>query len=149
MAGFNVFAADSDAEAELLASSQQQAFVALRTGNPRQLPPPVAGYRESLGAAGRARSSIMCCNARRSAARATVARGIAAFVERTGADELMIASAIYDHDARKRSLAITAGGDGERCGMLAVREAQLAAGSRSRTSSPPRSSLSSRLTVPS
>nr|MDQ2879449.1 LLM class flavin-dependent oxidoreductase [Pseudomonadota bacterium] len=48
MAGFNVFAADDDAEAELLASSQQQAFVALRTGNPRQMPPPVAGYRESL-----------------------------------------------------------------------------------------------------
>ncbi len=35
MAGFNVFAADSDAEGELIASSQQQAFVALRTGHPR------------------------------------------------------------------------------------------------------------------
>ncbi|MFV1062032.1 LLM class flavin-dependent oxidoreductase, partial [Klebsiella pneumoniae] len=31
MAGFNVFAADTDAQAELLASSMQQAFVALRT----------------------------------------------------------------------------------------------------------------------
>src|SRR3546814_5998336 len=31
MAGLNVFAADSDAEGELIASSQQQAFVALRT----------------------------------------------------------------------------------------------------------------------
>ena len=48
MAGFNVFAADTDAEAELLASSQQQSFVALRTGQPTQLPPPVAGYRDSL-----------------------------------------------------------------------------------------------------
>ena len=35
MAGFNVFAAHTDEEAEFLASSQQQAFVALRTGNPR------------------------------------------------------------------------------------------------------------------
>jgi luciferase family oxidoreductase group 1 len=107
MAGFNVFAAESDAEAELLASSQQQAFVALRTGNPRQLPPPVAGYRESLGAQGaRILDHVLECSAVGSAA--TVARGIAAFVARTGVDEVIVASAIYDHEARKRSLAITA-----------------------------------------
>jgi len=107
MAGFNVFAADSDAEAELLASSQQQAFVALRTGNPRQLPPPMAGYRESLGPQGaRILDHVLECSAVGSAA--TVARGIAAFVARTGVDEVMVASAIYDHDARKRSLEITA-----------------------------------------
>jgi len=107
MAGFNVFAADTDAEAELLASSQQQAFVALRTGNPRQLPPPVAGYRESLGPQGaRILDHVLECSAVGSAA--TVARGIAAFVARTGVDEVMVASAIYDHDARKRSLEITA-----------------------------------------
>jgi len=107
MAGFNVFAAESDAEAELLASSQQQAFVALRTGNPRQLPPPVAGYRESLGVQGaRILDHVLECSAVGSAA--TVARGIAAFVARTGVDEVMVASAIFDHEARKRSLAITA-----------------------------------------
>ncbi len=107
MAGFNVFAADTDEEAELLASSQQQAFVALRTGNPRQLPPPVAGYRESLGAQGSAiLDHVLQCSAVGGPAK--VAREIAAFVARTGVDELMIASAIYDHDARKRSLAITA-----------------------------------------
>jgi luciferase family oxidoreductase group 1 len=107
MAGFNVFAADSDAEAELLASSQQQAFVALRTGNPRQLPPPVAGFRESLGAQGaRILDHVLECSAVGSAA--TVARGIAAFVARTGVDEVMVASAIFDHEARKRSLEITA-----------------------------------------
>jgi luciferase family oxidoreductase group 1 len=107
MAGFNVFAADTDAEAELLASSQQQAFVALRTGNPRQLPPPVPGYRESLGPQGaRILDHVLECSAVGRAA--TVARGLAAFVERTGVDEVMVASAIYDHDARKRSLKITA-----------------------------------------
>ncbi|MDH7972666.1 LLM class flavin-dependent oxidoreductase [Sphingomonas sp. AR_OL41] len=107
MAGFNIFAADSDAEGELLASSQQQAFVALRTGNPRQLPPPVAGYRESLGAQGSAiLDHVLQCSAVGGPAK--VAREIAAFVARTGVDELMIASAIYDHEARKRSLAITA-----------------------------------------
>lgn len=107
MAGFNVFAADTDAEAELLASSQQQAFVALRTGNPRQLPPPVPGYRESLGAQGRAiLDHVLSCSAIGSPA--TVARGIAAFVERTGVDEVMVTSAIYDHGARKRSIATAA-----------------------------------------
>jgi luciferase family oxidoreductase group 1 len=108
MAGFNVFAADTDEEAELIASSQQQSFVALRTGNPRQLPPPVRGYRESLGAQGNAiLDHVLQCSAVGSPA--TVARGLAAFIQRTGVDEVMVASAIYDHDARKRSLAITAG----------------------------------------
>ena len=107
MAGFNVFAAATDAEAELLASSQQQAFVALRTGHPRQMPPPVAGYRASLGAQGAAiLDHVLQCSAVGSPA--TVGRELAAFVARTGVDEVMVASAIYDHDARKRSLAITA-----------------------------------------
>ena len=107
MAGFNVFAADTDAEAELLASSQQQSFVALRTGNPRQLPPPVAGYRASLGPQGAGiLDHVLQCSAVGSPE--TVARATAAFIERTQVDEVMVASAIYDHDARKRSLAITA-----------------------------------------
>lgn len=108
MAGFNVFGADTDEEAEYLASSQQQAFVALRTGRPRQLPPPVHGYRETLGAQGSAiLDHVLQCSAVGSPA--TVARRIAEFVARTGADELMLTSSIYDHDARKRSLSIAAG----------------------------------------
>ena len=107
MAGFNVFAADTAEEAELLASSQQQAFVALRTGNPRQLPPPLPAYRESLGAQGAAiLDHVLQCSA--VGTPATVAQGIAAFVQRTGIDEVMVASSIYDHAARKRSLTLTA-----------------------------------------
>jgi len=108
MAGFNIFAADSDEEAELIASSQQQAFVALRTGNPGRLQPPVPGYRESLGAQGGAiLDHVLQCSAVGGPAR--VARDVAAFIERTQVDELMIASSIFDHQARKRSLSITAG----------------------------------------
>lgn len=107
MAGFNVFAADTDEEAAFLASSQEQAFVALRTGQPRQLPPPVAGYRATLGAHGAAiLDHVLQCSA--VGGPETVARGIAAFVARTGVDEVMVASSIFDHDARKRSLAIAA-----------------------------------------
>src|SRR6202163_143594 len=43
MLGFNVFAAQSDTRARLLATSMQQAFVNLRSGRPTQLPPPVEG----------------------------------------------------------------------------------------------------------
>jgi luciferase family oxidoreductase group 1 len=107
MAGFNVFAAETDAEAELLASSQQQAFVALRTGNPRKLPPPVPGYRETLGVQGAAMlDQVLSCSAIGSPAK--VAREIAAFVARTCVDEVMITSAVFDHEARKRSIAIAA-----------------------------------------
>ena len=105
MAGFNVFAADTDEEAELLASSQQQAFVALRTGRPRQLPPPVPGYRDSLPPQAAAiLDHVLQCSA--TGTRDTVARGIARFVARTGVDELMLTSSIYDPQARKRSIAI-------------------------------------------
>ena len=107
MAGFNIFAADTDAEAEFLASSQQQSFVSLRTGNPRQLPPPVEGYRESLGPQGAGiLDHVLRCSAVGSVE--TVARQTTAFIERTGIDELMVATAIYDHEARKRSLTLTA-----------------------------------------
>jgi len=107
MAGFNVFAADTHAEAEYIASSQQQAFVALRTGNPRQLPPPMEGYRASLPPQHAAiLDHVLQCTA--IGTRDDVAQGIAAFVRRTGVDEVMLTSMIHDHDARKHSLTIAA-----------------------------------------
>lgn len=108
MLGFNVFAADSDDEAELLASSQQQAFVAIRTtGRGIQLPPPVPGYRASLGSQGMAvLDHVLSASAVGGPDK--VRREIAAFIEKTGADELMIASAMFDHEARKKSLTIAA-----------------------------------------
>jgi len=108
MAAINVFAADSDAEAAFLASSQQQAFVALRTGTPGKLPPPVESYRDSLPPQAAAiLDHVLQCSAIGSAG--TIGRQIAAFAERTQADEIIIASAMFDHAKRKRSLEITAG----------------------------------------
>lgn len=107
MAGFNVFVADTHEEAELLASSQQITFVSLRTGNPRQLPPPVPGYRDTLPPSQSAIiDHMLACTA--TGTRDEVARGIAAFVARTGVDEVMLTSSIYDHDKRKRSIALAA-----------------------------------------
>lgn len=108
MLGFNVFAADSDEQAQLLSSSMQQAFVNLRSGRPSRLQPPVAGYEERLTPPERAiLEQTLSCSA--IGAPVTVRRALEAFVARTGADELMITSQIFDHKARLRSYEITAG----------------------------------------
>ena len=105
MLGFNVFAADTDGEAQLIATSSQQAFVNLRSGRPSRLPPPLPGYRDKIGPAERALlDSVLACAAIGSPA--TVKAGLHAFIERTGADELMITSNIFDHQARLRSYEI-------------------------------------------
>ena len=107
MLGFNVFAADNDADAHFRASSMQQAFVNLRSGRPGQLPPPRAGYLEQLPPPERAMlDAVLSCSA--IGAPATVAEQLQAFVARTGADELMITSQIFDHAQRLRSYEITA-----------------------------------------
>ena len=106
MLGFNVFAADSGPEAECLATSMQQSFVNLRTGHPTRLPPPVPDYRSRLGPQERAMlDQVLSCSA--IGTPATVAQGLRDFVARTGADELMINSPIFDHGARLRSYEIT------------------------------------------
>jgi len=107
MLGFNVFAADSDEQAALLATSMQQAFVNLRSGRPARLPPPLADYPKQLGPSERALlDSVLSCAAIGSPD--TVRASLQAFVQRTGADELMITSQIFDHAARLRSYEITA-----------------------------------------
>ena len=107
MLGFNVFAADTDQEAQVLATTWQQAFVNVRSGRPTRLPPPLPGYREKVGPAEKALlDSVLSCAAIGSPD--TVREGLKAFIERTGADELMIASAMFDHTARLRSYEIAA-----------------------------------------
>ncbi|MDP9019148.1 MAG: LLM class flavin-dependent oxidoreductase [Candidatus Eremiobacteraeota bacterium] len=107
MLGFNVVAADTDEEATFLATSWQQAFVNLRSGKPGRLPPPVQDYPARVGAPERALLDHMSqCAAVGSPH--TVAKGIEAFITRTGADEVMIASMIFEHTARLRSYEIAA-----------------------------------------
>ena len=105
MAALNVIAADSDEEARLLGSSMDQAFVALRSGTPGRLKPPVEGYRESLPPAALAMLESFR-EASAIGAPATVRSAIAAFLERTRADELIFAGSTFDPAARRRSLAL-------------------------------------------
>jgi len=107
MLGFNVFAADSDAEARVLATSMQQAFVNLRTGRPTPLPPPQDGYQARLPAAAQAMlAEVLSCSAIGSPE--SVSREMTAFLDRTRPDELMVTSQIFDHAARLHSYEILA-----------------------------------------
>jgi luciferase family oxidoreductase group 1 len=107
MLGFNVFAADSDDEGELLATSLMQAFVALRSGTPGKLKPPLAGYADTLPLEFQAMlKSVLGSSAIGSPA--TVRARTEEFITRTGADELMITSQIFDHEARLKSYRLLA-----------------------------------------
>ncbi|MHA6332269.1 LLM class flavin-dependent oxidoreductase [Qipengyuania sp. CAU 1752] len=106
MAAMQVMCAESDEVAQFLASSQAQAFVRLRTGNPGQLPPPVRDYRSTLPG----QAQAMLAHLEQAAAVGsphTVAQRIEDFVTRTGADEIIVAGSTYDPDARCRSLTLT------------------------------------------
>jgi alkanesulfonate monooxygenase SsuD/methylene tetrahydromethanopterin reductase-like flavin-dependent oxidoreductase (luciferase family) len=102
MLGFNAIVADTDDEAELLATSLQQAFVALRAGKPIKLPPPKPGYADELPMeAGAVLGSILSASAIGSVQ--TARRRLNEFIDRTKPDELMVTAQIYDHQARLRS----------------------------------------------
>lgn len=106
MVAMNAFAAETEAEAHLIASSQQQAFVALRSGTPGRLKPPVENYLESLPAPHRA----MLEHVGQAGAVGTpdqVGEQIAAFIQRTQADEIILCGSTFDPAARERSLELT------------------------------------------
>ena len=107
MAGVNVIAADTDAEAEWLFTSLQLQFVKLQRGMPGPLDPPVDTMDgrwspEEKAAAERALAASIV------GSRETVERGLAFFAERTGVDEILVTAHLYDHAARLRSFEITA-----------------------------------------
>ena len=103
--GVNVVAADTDDEGRFLASSGRQAFASLRAGRPVQLPPPSREWErdpaEALGVIQPTRVSFV-------GSPQTVKEQMAAFLDRTKADELIVVSHIYDHAARLRSYELAA-----------------------------------------
>ncbi|MCY4486784.1 MAG: LLM class flavin-dependent oxidoreductase [Deltaproteobacteria bacterium] len=108
MVGMTVVAADTDEEAHFLRTSILQSFVNRRRGLRGTLPPPVAGFEDQVAPHERAmiQESLSCSAV---GAPVTVERGIAAFVDRTGADEVMITANIHDHAKRLRSFELVAG----------------------------------------
>jgi luciferase family oxidoreductase group 1 len=105
MVGATVVAADSDDEAAFLATSLEQAFVNLRSGRPGKLPPPSRSVRWGPGERGLLQQ-VLACSAIGSPA--TVERRLRELAARTAADELILASQIFDHAARVRSYELVA-----------------------------------------
>ena len=105
MLGVNVVAAETDDEAQFLASSGRESWASLRAGRPVTLPPPSREWAhdpfEAADPLQRTRVSFI-------GSAATVHRQMDEFVARTGADELIVTSHIHDHDARVRSYEIAA-----------------------------------------
>jgi alkanesulfonate monooxygenase SsuD/methylene tetrahydromethanopterin reductase-like flavin-dependent oxidoreductase (luciferase family) len=107
MVAANVIAADDDAEARRLFTSVQQAFTNVLRGRRGQLPPPIDDIEtfwtpeEKLRVSGMLHRSFVGSSA-------TVREGLDDFAGETGADELIVATAIHDHAARLRSYEILA-----------------------------------------
>jgi luciferase family oxidoreductase group 1 len=107
MLGINVVAADTDDEARRLFTSLQQQFINLRRGVPGQLPPPVDDIGTIAPAVERVGvDQALGCSVVGSPA--TVRAGLADFIERTGADELMVTATMFDHAARVKSFEMVA-----------------------------------------
>jgi luciferase family oxidoreductase group 1 len=105
MVGVSVVAADTDAEAARLSTSLQQQFVNLRRGTPGLLQPPVETMEGRWSLAERAGVEHTLTYAAVGSPQ-TVRQRLAALIDATAADELIIAGQIFDHEARLRSFEI-------------------------------------------
>ncbi len=104
----NIVAADTDAQAQYLFTTQQQAFVNLRRGQPGLVPPPIddiEAFWSPVEKAGVARA-LACAVV---GAPDTVARGVTDFLARHRPDELLVTANVFDHVARCRSYELLAG----------------------------------------
>jgi luciferase family oxidoreductase group 1 len=107
MPALQVVAAATDAEARRLFTSAQQAFTNMQRNARGPLPPPIDDIETYW-------TPIEKAQAGRMLARAvvggpdTVRAGLAAFIDETAADEIMVSTMIFDHAARLRSFEIVA-----------------------------------------
>lgn len=107
MAGINVFAAETRAEAEFIASSHRKWVAGVHTGNITLLPEPVEGYMQGIHPSLRASLEgelAFTAIGTREEVRTTMME----FIEFTGADELMVDARIFDPAARRKSYEIAA-----------------------------------------
>lgn len=118
LVGVNIIAAETDAEAKYLATSQQMSFANLVRGERKLTQPPIDDIDTYWTPMEKARAAAMLDFSIIGNAD-TVRRGIDRLLERTQADELMIVSDMYDQDKRRRSFEIIA----EVMGKAAVRTA--------------------------
>ena len=102
MVGVNVIVADTDDEARRLFTSLQQRFTNMLRNQRGQMSPPIDDIEQYWTPAEKHQvMQMLSCSF--AGSRDTVKRLLDAFIEKTGADELMVSGAIFDHAARLRS----------------------------------------------
>jgi luciferase family oxidoreductase group 1 len=105
--GVNIVAADTDEQARYLFTTHQQHATRMRRNTRGQLPPPIVDIEtfwtpyEKVSVSEQLSCSVV-------GSPETVRRGLQALVDKTGADELIMAGQIFDHKARLRSFEIAA-----------------------------------------
>ena len=105
--GVNIVAADTDEQARYLFTTHQQHATRMRRNTRGQLPPPIDDIEtfwtpyEKVSVSEQLSCSVV-------GSLETVRRGLQDLVEKTGADELIMAGQIFDHKARLRSFEIAA-----------------------------------------
>ncbi len=107
MVGVSVVAADTEDDARRLFTTPQQQFVNMFRGTRGRMRPPIDNIEDYWTPAEKMRVSSMLSCAFVGTAESLPHR-LAAFIEQTGADELMVAGSIYDHGARVHSYEILA-----------------------------------------
>lgn len=107
LVGVNIIAAPTDAEAKFLATSQQMSFANMARGVRGLTQPPIDDIDAYWSQQEKAQaSSMLACSI--VGGPDTVRAGMQAFIERTGADELMVVSDVFDPALRRRSFGIVA-----------------------------------------
>jgi luciferase family oxidoreductase group 1 len=103
-----VICADTDEEAEWLASSVALSIVRLRNGQPIQFPSPEEAMAYPYTPEERAQAKAYRESTQIVGSPATVRRQIDRLVEDTGADEVMVVTLIHSHEARVHSYELLA-----------------------------------------
>ena len=110
MVGVNVIVADTDDEAAAIFTSLQLRFLGMQRGVRGPLPRPIDPQLMETLWSPREKAGVQRMLAATAVGSPTTARRqLDAIIERTGADELIVACAVHDHNARLRSYELLAG----------------------------------------
>lgn len=107
VAGINVIAADSDAEAKRLATTQQMSFADLLSARRGLSKPPIDDIETYWSGREKAQAMHMLTYSVFGSVD-TVRTGLQAFIAETGVDEVMVVCDVYEHQTRLRSLELIA-----------------------------------------
>src|ERR1700727_229904 len=119
MVGVNIVAAESDDKARRLATTQQMSFTNIFRGARGLSQPPIDDIETYWTPMEKAQAPRMLARSL-IGSRDTVRKGLAALVEETSADKIIVVSDVYEHAERLRSIELIAEAGGLSRSRLAV-----------------------------